>query len=187
MTRADPAVALDQDSTPIAVIEMSQSSGRGAATVPGLKRRPLKKPAPDPRGSVRVAGALAGGGRQVRPEDHAHRRRLRGRARRLPRLARRLRARGIAAHAIHPTRIPVKRDHRRAKTGRLDTERLERAFLGWRRGEPEHGTMAAIPTLAPDAGPRRWPPTLAPDTGRGGPQAPEPRARDPGRRAHAQR
>ena len=41
-------VALDQDSTLIAIIEMSQSSGRVAATVPGLKRRPLKKPAPDP-------------------------------------------------------------------------------------------------------------------------------------------
>ena len=41
-------VALDQDSTLIAVIEMSQSSWLLAAIVPGLKRQPLKKLAPDP-------------------------------------------------------------------------------------------------------------------------------------------
>ncbi len=41
-------VALDQDSTLIAVIEMSQSSWLVAAIVPGLKRQPLKKLAPDP-------------------------------------------------------------------------------------------------------------------------------------------
>ncbi len=59
-------------------------------------------------------------------------------------LARWLQARGIEAHVIHPTSIPVKRDHRRAKTDRLDTKLLKRAFLGWLRGEPEHCTMAAI-------------------------------------------
>jgi transposase len=36
-------VALDQDSTLIAVIEMSQSSWLVAAVVPGLPRHPLKK------------------------------------------------------------------------------------------------------------------------------------------------
>ncbi len=41
-------VALDQDSTLIAIIEMSQSSWLVAAIVPGLKRQPLKKLAPDP-------------------------------------------------------------------------------------------------------------------------------------------
>ena len=56
MTRADPAVPLDQDSTPIAVIEMSQSSGRGAATVPGLKRRPLKSPPPTPEAPFGLLG-----------------------------------------------------------------------------------------------------------------------------------
>ncbi len=59
-----------------------------------------------------------------------------------------MRARGIEAHVIHPTSIAVKRDHRRAKTDRLDTKLLKRAFLGRLRGEPEHCTMAAIPTLA---------------------------------------
>jgi transposase len=62
-------------------------------------------------------------------------------------LARWLRAREIEAYVIHPSSIPVSREHRRAKTDRLDTELLKRAFLGWLRGEPNHCTMAAIPTI----------------------------------------
>jgi len=42
----------------------------------------------------------------------------------------------------------VPREHRRAKTDRLDTELLKRAFLGWLRGEREHCKMAAIQTIA---------------------------------------
>jgi transposase len=41
----------------------------------------------------------------------------------------------------------VSREHRRAKTDRLDTEMLIRVFLGWLRGEPHHCRMVAIPTL----------------------------------------
>src|SRR3954463_10947428 len=63
-------------------------------------------------------------------------------------LARWLRQRGIEAHVIHATSIAVSREHRRAKTDRLDTEGLKRGFLGWLRGEREHCKMAAIPTLA---------------------------------------
>ncbi len=48
---------------------------------------------------------------------------------------------------IHPSSIVVSREHRRAKTDRLDTELLMRAFLGWLRGEPRHCTMAAVPTI----------------------------------------
>ena len=62
-------------------------------------------------------------------------------------LARWLRARNIEAYVIHPTSIAVSREHRRAKTDRLDTELLKRAFLGWLRGESDHCSMAAIPTL----------------------------------------
>src|SRR5207244_12258814 len=61
-------------------------------------------------------------------------------------LARWLRARGVEAHVIHPTSVAVSREHRRAKTDRLDTGLLKRAFLGWLRGEPGHCTMAAVPT-----------------------------------------
>ncbi|MFB9267186.1 IS110 family transposase, partial [Bradyrhizobium erythrophlei] len=59
-----------------------------------------------------------------------------------------LRAREIEAYVIHPSSVPVSREHRRAKTDRLDTELLKRAFLGWLRGEPKHCSMAPIPTPA---------------------------------------
>jgi transposase len=44
--------------------------------------------------------------------------------------------------------VAVAREHRRAKTDRLDTEQLKRAFLGWLRGERNHCKMCAIPTVA---------------------------------------
>ena len=40
------------------------------------------------------------------------------------------------------------REHRRAKTDRLDNEQLKRAFLGWLRGEQDHCKMCAITTFA---------------------------------------
>jgi transposase len=63
-------------------------------------------------------------------------------------LARWLRAQGVEAYVIHPTSIPVSREHRRAKSDRLDVGLLLRAFLGWLRGEAKHCSMAAIPALA---------------------------------------
>jgi transposase len=41
----------------------------------------------------------------------------------------------------------VSREHRRAKTDRLDTELLMRSLLGWLRGEKCHCSMVAIPTI----------------------------------------
>ena len=46
--------ALDQDSTLIAVIEMSQLSWLVGALVPGLKREPVKKQVPDPEALLRL-------------------------------------------------------------------------------------------------------------------------------------
>ena len=63
-------------------------------------------------------------------------------------LARWLRMHGVEAYVIHAASVAVSREHRRAKTDRLDTELLKRAFLGWLRGGPEHCQMSAIPTLA---------------------------------------
>src|SRR5204862_1560258 len=63
-------------------------------------------------------------------------------------LARWLRARGIEAHVIHASSVAVSREHRRAKTDRLDTELLKRGFLGWLRGERGHCSMARVPTIA---------------------------------------
>jgi transposase len=62
-------------------------------------------------------------------------------------LARWLRARDVEAYVIHPTSVAVSREHRRAKTDRLDTELLKRSFLGWLRGEKRHCSMVAIPTI----------------------------------------
>ena len=62
-------------------------------------------------------------------------------------LARWLRERGVEAYVMHPSSVAVSREHRRAKTDRLDTELLMRAFLGWLRGERRHCSMAAIPTI----------------------------------------
>jgi transposase len=48
---------------------------------------------------------------------------------------------------MHPTSVAVSREHKRAKTDRLDAEMLLRALLGWLRGERRHCQMVAIPTL----------------------------------------
>ena len=50
-------------------------------------------------------------------------------------------------NVIHATSIAVSREHRRAKTDRLDTEHLKRVVLGWLRGEPDHCRMVATPTI----------------------------------------
>src|SRR5437879_9768836 len=63
-------------------------------------------------------------------------------------LARWLTARGVEAHVIHASSVAVSREHRRAKTDRLDTELLKRGFLGWLRGERGHCSMARVLTIA---------------------------------------
>jgi transposase len=138
--------ALDPESTLVAVIEMSQSSWLVAAIVPGLERHPLKKLAVDEAGLLRQLERwreeAARAGRRVARIAVAFEAGRDGFW-----LARWLRARGVEAHVIHPTSVAVSREHRRAKTDRLDTELLKRAFLGWLRGEPSHCGMAAVPTL----------------------------------------
>src|SRR3981081_2855843 len=63
-------------------------------------------------------------------------------------LARWLQAHAIEAYVNHATSIAVSREHRRAKSDRIDTELLMRSFLGWLRGEKRHCSMVAIPTMA---------------------------------------
>jgi transposase len=138
--------ALEPGSTLIAVIEMSQSSWLVAAIIPGVVRQPLKKLEADEAALLRQLErwrAEAGkAGRTITRVAVAFEAGRDGFW-----LARWLRARGIEAHVIHPTSVAVSREHRRAKTDRLDTELLKRAFLGWLRGEPNHCSMAAVPTL----------------------------------------
>ena len=140
-------VAFDQDSTIVAVVELSLNTWLVSGLVPGVMRHPLKK---QPADAERLLALLH------RWRDEAVKA---GRA--IGRiavafeagrdgfwLARWLRARGIEAHVIHASSLAVSRERRRAKTDRLDTETLMRAFLGWLRGEVRHCQMAAIPTLA---------------------------------------
>ena len=138
---------LDMDATVIAVIEMSQSSWLVAGIVPGVERQPLKKLAIDERALLNLLKLW-----RAEAEKQGHR---------ITRiavafeaghdgfwLARWLAAHGVEAHVIHASSVAVTREHRRAKTDRLDTELLKRGFLGWLRGERGHCKMVAVPTLA---------------------------------------
>jgi transposase len=137
---------LDPDSTLVAVIEMSQSSWLVAGIVPGIERQPLKKLEPDAEALLallhrwRDEGVRAG--KTIKRIAVAYEAGRDGFW-----LARWLGARGVEPHVIHPASVAVSREHRRAKTDRLDTELLKRAFLGWLRGERNHCSMAAVPTL----------------------------------------
>src|SRR5580693_4309667 len=105
-------VALDQDSTIIAVVEMSQSSWLVAGVLPGIERQPRKKLEPS---AERLLGLL------LRWRDEAVRA-----GKKITRialafeagrdgfwLARWLSARGVEAHVIHPSSVAVWRASRR--------------------------------------------------------------------------
>lgn len=137
---------LDQDSTLMTVIEMSKSSWLVAGMVPGIERHPMKKLDPDPGALLDLVNRWR---REAEKQD-----------RQIERvvlafeagrdgfwLARWLKERGIEAYVIHSTSVAVTREHRRAKTDRLDAAMLIRVFLGWLRGERGHCRMVAIPTL----------------------------------------
>ncbi|HXN96875.1 MAG TPA: IS110 family transposase [Candidatus Acidoferrales bacterium] len=139
--------SLEQDKTIIAVIEMSQSSWLVAGIVPGIERHPLKKLEPSEEELVRLlmrwCTEATKNGHTITRIAVAFEAGRDGFW-----LARWLRARDIETYVIHPTSVAVSREHRRAKTDRLDTGLLKRVFIGWLRGEPDHCHMAAIPTLA---------------------------------------
>jgi transposase len=146
-------VAFDQNTTLVAVVELSLSSWLVGGLVPGLARQPLKKQEADPNALLallyrwRDEAAKAGSkiGRMVLAFEAGRDGFW---------LARWLYERGIESYVIHPTSVPVSREHRRAKTDRLDTGLLMRAVLGWLRGEAKHCSMVAIPTLAQEDGRR---------------------------------
>lgn len=136
---------LDEHSTLVAVVEMSQSRWLVAGLVPGIDRRPLKKLEPDAPALLRLLEGwreeATKAGRPIARIVLAYEAGRDGFW-----LARWLRARGIEAHVIHATSVAVSRAHKRAKTDRLDTAMLMRVFLGWLRGERGHCGMVAIPT-----------------------------------------
>src|SRR6478736_6345482 len=138
--------SFEQDATIVAVIEMSQSSWLIAGTVPGIERQPLKKIVPDAVALLRLLqrwrDEATRGGRCVARIAVAFEAGRDGFW-----LARWLMRHEIESHVIHPTSVAVSREHRRAKTDRLDTAMLMRVFLGWLRGERGHCGMVAIPTI----------------------------------------
>src|ERR1700726_1766716 len=140
-------VALDHNSTIIAVVELSQSSWLVAGMLPGIERQPCKKLEPSPERLLAVLhrwrDEAVRAGRTITRIALAFEAGRDGFW-----LARWLSARGVEADVIHPSSVAVSREHRRAKTDRLDTELLKRAFLGWLRGERGHCTMARVPTIA---------------------------------------
>jgi transposase len=138
--------SFDQNTSLVVVVELSEASWLVAGIVPGVDRQPLKKLEPDPGELLRLVErwrAEAGkAGRTIERVALAYEAGRDGFW-----LARWLQARGIEAHVIHSTSVAVSREHRRAKTDRLDTAMLMRVFLGWLRGERGHCGMVAVPTL----------------------------------------
>src|SRR4051794_29275954 len=131
LSRSD--IPLGQQSTLIAVVEMSQSSRLVAGIVPGLERHPLKKLAPDEEALLRLLhrwrDEAARAGRAVTRVAVAFEAGRDG-----FRLARWLRARGIGAHVIHPSGVAGPREPPRAQTDPPGTQPAQRALLGWARG-----------------------------------------------------
>src|ERR1019366_7207915 len=135
-----------QGNTLIAVIELSLSSWLVAGVVPGITRQPLKKLEPDEAELLRLLQR----GRDEAVKSGGTIERVVG-AYEAGRdgfwLARWLRAHEIEVHVIHSSSVAVSREHRRAKTDRLDTAMLLRGFMGWLRGERGHCGMVAVPTI----------------------------------------
>ena len=138
--------AFDQNTSLVAVVEMSEASWLVAGLVPGLDRQPLKKLEPDPNALLRLLerwqAEAVKAGQTIGRVTLAYEAGRDGFW-----LARWLQAHGIEIYVIHSTSVAVSREHRRAKTDRLDTAMLMRVFLGWLRGEKGHCGMVAIPTL----------------------------------------
>src|SRR5208282_2771836 len=136
---------LVQDQTLIAVIELSESSWLVGAAVPGVERQPLKKLAPDEKELLRLLHRwreeAVKSGRTITRIAVAFEAGRDGFW-----LARWLRMHEIEAHVIHSSSVAVSREHKRAKTDRLDNAMLLRVFMGWLRGERGHCGMVAVPT-----------------------------------------
>jgi transposase len=136
-----------QGNTLIAVIELSLSSWLVAGVVPGIARQPLKKFEPDETELLRLLqrwrDEAVKSGASIERVVVAYEAGRDGFW-----LARWLQAHEIEAHVIHSTSVAVSREHRRAKTDRLDTAMLLRVFMGWLRGERGHCGMVAIPVLS---------------------------------------
>ena len=138
-------VALDYENTLVLAIELSNANWVLAAQVPGLLRVKAKQTI-EPRTEVLWAAI------------NGYRERSRAAGRTVERvvviyeagwsgfwLARWLGQRGVEAHIVQPSSIPVDRRARRAKSDGIDAELLLRTLLAWFRGEPRVCSMVPIP------------------------------------------
>jgi transposase len=62
---------------------------------------------------------------------------------------------GVISHEVDPSSIEVNRRARRAKTDRIDLEKLMRVFLAYLRGEPRVCSMVHVPTMEDEDRKRR--------------------------------
>jgi len=147
-TSSPSPAAIDYDATLILAVETSNKNWVLAAHVPGLG--PVKaKQTIDPSAEA-LAKAIEG-----------YRRRATGCGATVDRvivvyeagyggfwLARWLDTRGVEAHVVQPSSVPVDRRKRRAKSDKIDADLLLRTLLAWLRGEPRVCSMVAIPDEA---------------------------------------
>jgi len=145
----------DQSRTLVAVIELSQQTWLVAGIVPGLRRCPSKKLTGANKEEETLKLLLRWRDEAIRSGEEIERIAVAFESGRDGFwLARWLRAQGIEAYVIHGASTAVSREHRRAKTDRLDIELLQRGFLGWLRGEVGHCKMVAIPSREEEDGKR---------------------------------
>ena len=147
----------EPDGTLIAVVEMSLMSWLVAGIVPGVERQPLKKLGIDQGALLKLLYRW-----REEAEKAGHRIKRIAVAFEAGRdgfwLARWLRVRDIEVYVIHASSVAVPREHRRAKTDRLDTGLLKRAFSAgcaasaitarWSRSRHSRRKMPSGPTAS---------------------------------------
>src|SRR5271170_1906261 len=141
-----PATAFDHDSTLVVAMELSGKSWQLGAVIPGVSRRPKTGvKARDMNEVMRVVdrwkAEAVRAGKTIARIVVAYEAGRDGFW-----IARELSSRGIEAHVMQPSSIPVERKGRRAKTDRIDLDMLLRTLLAWLRGEPRVCAMVRVPS-----------------------------------------
>jgi transposase len=139
--------AIDYNSTIIGALELSSKKWVLAVQLPGVDRHSRYVLDACGDGVVsfvdRLKARCAAAGREIARVILTHE------AGRLGFwLARFLARRGIEAHVMQPSSLPVDRRARRAKTDMIDAEMLLRTLMAWLRGEPRVCSMVPIPSEA---------------------------------------
>src|ERR671933_1654480 len=139
-------VAIDPETTLVAVVELSGSSWMIAGQIPGVDRMPKRNVEPS---AAAVRTTLEAWTRRAVAKGRTVRRTVL--AYEIGRdgfwLARLLQAGGIEVHIIQPASVAVDRRARRAKTDAIDLDLLVRALLAWLRGEPRVCSLVPVPSV----------------------------------------